>query len=123
MGRRIVSSGCHPAERKNDDFAALRWLRKMTILQLFGGCHLSERSWMEVGHVSGSFILSNFSSNAPRIAPFSRVYDHSLPHSRLATELCGGCLVMYPPIGMALDTSPLLPRAVQPHGDCPRESS
>ncbi|CAA6675219.1 unnamed protein product [Spirodela intermedia] len=35
MGRRVVSGGCHPAEQKNDDF----------------------RSWMEVGRVSGSFIL------------------------------------------------------------------
>ncbi|CAA6664160.1 unnamed protein product [Spirodela intermedia] len=26
MDRRVVSGGCHPAERKNDDFVALRWL-------------------------------------------------------------------------------------------------
>ncbi|CAA7392270.1 unnamed protein product [Spirodela intermedia] len=26
MGRRIVSGGCHLVERKNGDFAALRWL-------------------------------------------------------------------------------------------------
>ncbi|CAA6654328.1 unnamed protein product [Spirodela intermedia] len=26
MGRRVVSGGCHPAERKNGDFAALRRL-------------------------------------------------------------------------------------------------
>ncbi|CAA7405119.1 unnamed protein product [Spirodela intermedia] len=26
MGRRIISGGCHSAERKNGDFAALRWL-------------------------------------------------------------------------------------------------
>ncbi|CAA6675224.1 unnamed protein product [Spirodela intermedia] len=37
MGRRVVSGGCHPAERKNGDFAALR------------RCHPTERSWMEVG--------------------------------------------------------------------------
>ncbi|CAA6674535.1 unnamed protein product [Spirodela intermedia] len=37
MGRRVVSGGCHPAERKNGDFAALRRLSP------------DERSWMEVG--------------------------------------------------------------------------
>ncbi|CAA6659750.1 unnamed protein product [Spirodela intermedia] len=42
MGRRVISGGCHPAERKNSDFAAL------------GSCHLMERSWMEVG---GVFII------------------------------------------------------------------
>ncbi|CAA6674534.1 unnamed protein product [Spirodela intermedia] len=26
MGRRVISGGCHPAERKNGDFAALRRL-------------------------------------------------------------------------------------------------
>ncbi|CAA7407821.1 unnamed protein product [Spirodela intermedia] len=26
MGRRVVSGGCHPAEQKNGDFAALRRL-------------------------------------------------------------------------------------------------
>ncbi|CAA7394590.1 unnamed protein product [Spirodela intermedia] len=26
MGRRVVSGGCHPVERKNSDFAALRRL-------------------------------------------------------------------------------------------------
>ncbi|CAA7403820.1 unnamed protein product [Spirodela intermedia] len=96
MGRQVVSGSCHLAEQKNSDFAALRWLSpdgedgKMVTLRLSGGCHLMERSWMEVGHVSRSFILSNFSSNAPRIASFSHVYNHSLPHSRLATgSLCG----------------------------------
>ncbi|CAA6658272.1 unnamed protein product [Spirodela intermedia] len=39
MGRRIVSGGCHLAERKNGDFAAL------------GDCHPTERSWMEVGRI------------------------------------------------------------------------
>ncbi|CAA6674783.1 unnamed protein product [Spirodela intermedia] len=72
MGRRVVSGGCHLAERKNGDFAALRRLSPDEE-ELDGG-----------GRVSRSFILSNFSSNAPRIS-FSRVYDHSLPHSRLAT--------------------------------------
>ncbi|CAA7395936.1 unnamed protein product [Spirodela intermedia] len=47
VGRRIVSGGCHPAERKNGDFAALRRLGKTATLRLFGGCHLTERSWME----------------------------------------------------------------------------
>ncbi|CAA7406904.1 unnamed protein product [Spirodela intermedia] len=59
MGSRIISGDCHPAEQKNGDFT----------MALFGGCHLTERSWMELFKQS----------------PFSRVYDHSLPHSRLAT--------------------------------------
>ncbi|CAA6674586.1 unnamed protein product [Spirodela intermedia] len=37
MGRRVVSGGCHPAERKT------------ATLRLSGGCHPTERSWMEVG--------------------------------------------------------------------------
>ncbi|CAA6674618.1 unnamed protein product [Spirodela intermedia] len=80
MGRRVVSGGCHPAERKNSDFAAL-W-----------GCHPTERSWMEVGRGASSsglrskrrlFIASGTLSGGASL--FSRVYDHSLPHSRLAT--------------------------------------
>ncbi|CAA6659754.1 unnamed protein product [Spirodela intermedia] len=42
----------------------------MATLRLSSDCHLTERSWMEVG----------------RQSPFSRVYDHSLPHSQLATS-------------------------------------
>ncbi|CAA7403214.1 unnamed protein product [Spirodela intermedia] len=89
MGRRIISSSCHPAERKNGDFAAL--YGKMTTLWLFGGCHPTERSWMEVGHMSGSFILRPTQQEEAlhRIYPFSRVYDHSLPHSWLATAKPG----------------------------------
>ncbi|CAA7402010.1 unnamed protein product [Spirodela intermedia] len=44
MGRRVIFDSCHPVERKNSDFAALRWF-----LRLSGDCHLTERSWMEVG--------------------------------------------------------------------------
>ncbi|CAA6674603.1 unnamed protein product [Spirodela intermedia] len=73
MGRRIISGGCHPAERKNGDF----------------------RSWMKVGRMSGAsssglrskrrlFIASGTLSGGGD-SPFSHVYDHSLPHSRLAT--------------------------------------
>ncbi|CAA6674212.1 unnamed protein product [Spirodela intermedia] len=43
MGRRIISDGCHPAERK-----------KTATLRLSGSYHLMERSWMEVGHVWGA---------------------------------------------------------------------
>ncbi|CAA6672009.1 unnamed protein product [Spirodela intermedia] len=31
MGRRIVSGSCHPAERKNGDFAALRRLKVLSL--------------------------------------------------------------------------------------------
>ncbi|CAA6674068.1 unnamed protein product [Spirodela intermedia] len=44
MGRRVVSGGCHPAERKNGDFAALRRLSP------------DERSWMERIYSNVSFI-------------------------------------------------------------------
>ncbi|CAB1184484.1 unnamed protein product [Spirodela intermedia] len=37
--------------------AVTRRSGKMVTLQLSGGCHLTERSWMEVGRMSGSFIL------------------------------------------------------------------
>ncbi|CAA6674691.1 unnamed protein product [Spirodela intermedia] len=37
MGRRIVFGGYHPAERK-----------KTATLRLSSGCHLTEKSWMEV---------------------------------------------------------------------------
>ncbi|CAA6675039.1 unnamed protein product [Spirodela intermedia] len=37
MGRRIVSGGCHPAERKNGDFCSSP-----------ASCHPTEKSWMEV---------------------------------------------------------------------------
>ncbi|CAA6670737.1 unnamed protein product [Spirodela intermedia] len=75
MGRRVVSGGCHLTERKNDDFAAL-WRLSPDGKELDGG------------GVHGA------SSSGPRskrrlfIAsiPFSRVYNHSLPHSRLATS-------------------------------------
>ncbi|CAA7392248.1 unnamed protein product [Spirodela intermedia] len=69
MGRRIVSGGCHPAERKNGDFAALQWLWGWGACQ--GASSSSPRSKRRL------FIAS---------IPFLRVYDHSLPHSRLATS-------------------------------------
>ncbi|CAA6674757.1 unnamed protein product [Spirodela intermedia] len=50
---------------------------KTATLRLSGGYHLTERSWMEVGRVKRRLFIA--------ICPFSRVYDHSLPHSRLAT--------------------------------------
>ncbi|CAA7399749.1 unnamed protein product [Spirodela intermedia] len=73
MGCQIVSSDCHPAERKNGDF-------------LSSDCHPTERSWIKVGHVSGSFILRSTQQDEALHLPFSRVYDHSLLHSRLATS-------------------------------------
>ncbi|CAA7393117.1 unnamed protein product [Spirodela intermedia] len=97
MGRRIVSGGCHPAERKNGDFVALRRLSPDGE-ELDGGgagCHPTEKSWMVVGHVSGAsssgprskrrlFIASSTLSGGGGDSHFSRVYNHSLPHSRLA---------------------------------------
>ncbi|CAA7396107.1 unnamed protein product [Spirodela intermedia] len=37
--------------------AVTRRSGKTATLRLSGGCHPTERSWMEVGRVSGSFIL------------------------------------------------------------------
>ncbi|CAA7392264.1 unnamed protein product [Spirodela intermedia] len=83
MGRRIVSGGYHPAEQKNVG-------RRI----ISSGCHLMERSWMEVGRGASSsgprskrrlFIASGTLLGGGD-SDFSRVYDHSLPHSRLATE-------------------------------------
>ncbi|CAA7394455.1 unnamed protein product [Spirodela intermedia] len=53
MGRRIVSGGCHLAQRKNGDFAALRRLSPDGEELDGGGAH------MEVGRVSRSFILKS----------------------------------------------------------------
>ncbi|CAA7393106.1 unnamed protein product [Spirodela intermedia] len=60
---------CHPAEWKNGDFAALRWLWRWGVCQgaSSSGLHSKRRLFI-------AFI------------PFSHVYDYSLPHSRLATD-------------------------------------
>ncbi|CAA6658538.1 unnamed protein product [Spirodela intermedia] len=87
MGRRVVFGGCHPRSGKT------------VTLRLSGGCHPTERSWMEVGHVLESFILRSAQQKEAlhRICPFSRVYDHSLPHSRLAIgEWCTCALLVWP---------------------------
>ncbi|CAA7397950.1 unnamed protein product [Spirodela intermedia] len=85
MGHRIVSGGCHPAERKNGDFAALRRLSPDGEELDGGGARevatrlLADRPLLDNSlFVDQSEMLSKQSS-------FSRVYDHSLPHSRLAT--------------------------------------
>ncbi|CAA7407859.1 unnamed protein product [Spirodela intermedia] len=88
MGHQIISSGCHSAERKNGDFVTLQRLSP-DIEELDGGA-----GW-RWGACQGA------SSSGPRSkrrlfiafgtlsgggdSPFSRVYDQSLPHSRLAT--------------------------------------
>ncbi|CAA6674316.1 unnamed protein product [Spirodela intermedia] len=97
MGRRVVSSGCHLAERKT------------ATLRLSGGCHPTKRSWMEVGRGASSsgprskrrlFIASGtLSGGGDSQSPFSRVYDHSLPHSRLATSDVEGEWRTRAPIG------------------------
>ncbi|CAA7397724.1 unnamed protein product [Spirodela intermedia] len=52
MGRQIVSGGCHLAERKNDDFAAL-WRLSLDEEELDGGR----------AHVRESFILKSTQQN------------------------------------------------------------
>ncbi|CAA6673450.1 unnamed protein product [Spirodela intermedia] len=108
MGRRIVSGGCHPAERKT------------ATLRLSGGCHPTERSWMEVGRGASPsgprskrrlFIAPDtLSGGEANLIPhhlfyeFCSVYiitkhlmvnkplshmcvsDYSLPHAQLATS-------------------------------------
>ncbi|CAA7393063.1 unnamed protein product [Spirodela intermedia] len=34
MGRRVISGGCHPAEQKNGDFAALRQLWRLVFQRI-----------------------------------------------------------------------------------------
>ncbi|CAA6672281.1 unnamed protein product [Spirodela intermedia] len=67
MGRRVVSGGCHPAEWKNGDFAALQ--------QLWGTCQGASSSGLRSKR--RLFIAS---------ISFSHVYDHSSPHAQLATS-------------------------------------
>ncbi|CAA7401504.1 unnamed protein product [Spirodela intermedia] len=79
MGRRVVSGGCHPAERKNGDFAALRRLSPDgKELDGGGAREVATRLPADRPLPDDGLFLSKQSS-------FSRVYDHSLPHSRLAT--------------------------------------
>ncbi|CAA7393266.1 unnamed protein product [Spirodela intermedia] len=85
MGRRIVSGGCHPAEQKNDDFAALRRLSPddgERDLWRWGACQGASSSGPRSKR--RLFIASGMLSRGGDFL-FSRVYDHSLPHSRLAT--------------------------------------
>ncbi|CAA7407823.1 unnamed protein product [Spirodela intermedia] len=59
--------------------AAITWQSgKTATLRLSGDCHPTERSWMEVGRVKRRLFITSF--------PFSCMYDHSLPHSRVATS-------------------------------------
>ncbi|CAA7401126.1 unnamed protein product [Spirodela intermedia] len=68
--------------------AVTRQSGKTATLRLSGGCHPTERSWMEVGRCQGASSSGLRSKRRLFIAsvPFSRVYDHSLPHSRLVTR-------------------------------------
>ncbi|CAA7407942.1 unnamed protein product [Spirodela intermedia] len=96
MSRQVISGDCHPVEQKNDDFATLWHLSpdreelNGVTLRLSGGCHLMEKSWMEVGHEASSSGLRSkrrlFIASALYAKSFSRVYDHSLPHNQLATS-------------------------------------
>ncbi|CAA6669242.1 unnamed protein product [Spirodela intermedia] len=68
--------------------AVTRQSGKMATLRLSDDCHSTERSLMEVGHVSGNSSSGPHSKRRLFIASgssFSHVYDHSLSHSRLAT--------------------------------------
>ncbi|CAA7409458.1 unnamed protein product [Spirodela intermedia] len=85
MGRRIVSGGCHPVERKNGDFAALRW----------GACQGASSSGLRSKR--RLFIASGTLSGGA--SPFPHVYDHSLPHSRLAIGDVEGEWCTRAPIG------------------------
>ncbi|CAA6674220.1 unnamed protein product [Spirodela intermedia] len=88
MSCRIVSSSCHPAERKNGDFVALRWLSPDGE-ELDGGAGWR---WGACQGASSSgprskrrlFIASSTLSGGA--SPFSRLYDHSLPHNRFGTS-------------------------------------
>ncbi|CAA6674998.1 unnamed protein product [Spirodela intermedia] len=66
MGRQVVSCGCHLAERKK---------RRLCGSSTTGACQGASSS----GPRSKRRLFIASASS------FSRVYDHSLPHSRLAT--------------------------------------
>ncbi|CAA6659426.1 unnamed protein product [Spirodela intermedia] len=93
MGRRVVSGGCHSAERKNDDLAALQRLSPDGDELDVGGarevatCLPADRPLPDDGLFvdQSKMIYSMDSRSFYRESPFSRVYDHSLPHSWLAT--------------------------------------
>ncbi|CAA7409444.1 unnamed protein product [Spirodela intermedia] len=84
--------------------AVTRRSGKTTTLRLSGGCHPTERSWMEVGRVKRRLFIASTS-------PFPRVYDHSLPHNRLATGDVEGEWCTCAPIGPSCSSpcSRLLP--------------
>ncbi|CAA7403821.1 unnamed protein product [Spirodela intermedia] len=87
MGRRVVSGGCHPAEQKNGDFAALQRLSS-------DGEELDGARW-RWGACQGAsssgprskrrLVIASGTLSGGGDSSFSRVYDHSLFHSRLAT--------------------------------------
>ncbi|CAA7411123.1 unnamed protein product [Spirodela intermedia] len=82
MGHQIVFGGCHLAERKNSDFAAL-WRLSPDGEELDGGgAHGASSSGPRSKR--RLFIASGTLSGGA--SPFSHVYDHSLPHSRLAID-------------------------------------
>ncbi|CAA6669750.1 unnamed protein product [Spirodela intermedia] len=98
MGRRVIFGSCH----------LLEW--KTVTLRVFGGCHSTERSWMEVTACLSidrpllddglfvnqlemlylidlrSFYCKSFNNVSNNASPFSRVYDHSLSYNRLTTN-------------------------------------
>ncbi|CAA7393110.1 unnamed protein product [Spirodela intermedia] len=54
MGRRVVSGGCHLAERKNGDFAALRRLWGACQGASSSGPHSKRRLFIASGTLSGA---------------------------------------------------------------------
>ncbi|CAA6675424.1 unnamed protein product [Spirodela intermedia] len=93
MGRQVVFGGCHPAEWKNGDFAALRRLSPDGEELDGGGAREvatrlpADRPLLDDGLFvdQSEMIYSMDSRSFYHESPFSRVYDHSLPHNRLAT--------------------------------------
>ncbi|CAA7409442.1 unnamed protein product [Spirodela intermedia] len=95
MGCRIVSGGCHPVEWKNGDFAALRRLSPDGE-ELNGGAGWR---WGACQGASSSGLRSKRRLFIASASPFPRVYDHSLPHSRLAIGDVEGEWCTRAPIG------------------------
>ncbi|CAA6660750.1 unnamed protein product [Spirodela intermedia] len=75
MGCQVIFGGYHSTEWKNSD------------LRLSDGC--PDREELDEGEVATRLLadhpLPDDGLFLSKQSPFSRVYDHSLPHSRLAT--------------------------------------
>ncbi|CAA7407939.1 unnamed protein product [Spirodela intermedia] len=69
---------------------AITWRSGKTVtLRLSGSCHPTERSWMEVGRIKRRLFITSGLPKQKKLFHSNKnvnLYDHSLPHARLATD-------------------------------------